>query len=104
MEEKELEFDIAISFVGVDERIAVELNRLLKERFKTFLYTELEKQNAGAMFCSCGQKAERRRASFLAFRGYQRNSRPLDGPGGPAIADEPAKPTQQKERSGGKFP
>lgn len=41
------EYDVAFSFVAKDEMLAVELNDLLSSRFKTFLYSERQKELAG---------------------------------------------------------
>jgi len=48
MEEKEFKFDVAFSFVGVDESIAEQINHLLEGRLNTFLYSEKHKETAGA--------------------------------------------------------
>jgi hypothetical protein len=41
------EFDVAFSFLQQDENLAIQLNNLLKERVKTFLYSEQQKKLAG---------------------------------------------------------
>lgn len=41
------EYDVAFSFHSRDESLAVELNDLLQDRFKTFLYSEQQKVLAG---------------------------------------------------------
>jgi len=41
------EYDVAFSFLAQDEAIALQLNDLLQERFKTFLYSERQKELAG---------------------------------------------------------
>lgn len=43
----EFEFDVAFSFLGRDENIAVQLNDLVKGRLKTFLYSEQQAILAG---------------------------------------------------------
>lgn len=41
------EFDVAFSFLQQDENTAIQLNNLLKNRIKTFLYSEQQKKLAG---------------------------------------------------------
>ena len=48
MEKEEFKFDVAFSFVAVDERIAEQINHLLEGRLKTFLYSEKQKEISGA--------------------------------------------------------
>ena len=38
------QFDVAISFLQQDENLAIQLNALLKDSVKTFLYSEQEKK------------------------------------------------------------
>lgn len=47
MKKNEYNFDIAFSFTNRDEEIALQLNDLLKDRFKCFIYTEQQKKLAG---------------------------------------------------------
>jgi len=47
MTTEEFEFDVAISFLQQDENLAIQLNTLLKDRVKTFLYSEQQKKLAG---------------------------------------------------------
>ena len=47
MTTKKYEFDVAFSFLQQDENLAIQLNSLLKDRVKTFLYTEHQKKLAG---------------------------------------------------------
>lgn len=47
MENKEYEYEVAFSFLQQDEGIAYELNDLVQDRFKTFLYSEKQKELAG---------------------------------------------------------
>ncbi len=41
------EYDVAFSFLQQDERLAYEVNDLIQERFKTFIYSEQQKELAG---------------------------------------------------------
>jgi hypothetical protein len=47
MTNEKYEFDVAISFLQQDENLAIQLNTLLKDRVKTFLYSEQQKKLAG---------------------------------------------------------
>ncbi|PKB16303.1 hypothetical protein [Flavobacterium sp. 5] len=47
MSTENFEFDVAISFLQQDENLAFQLNNLLKESVKTFLYSEQQKKLAG---------------------------------------------------------
>ena len=47
MANPEFEYDVAFSFHSLDEGLAAELNDLLQDRFKTFLYLEQQKVLAG---------------------------------------------------------
>lgn len=47
MTTEEYEFDLAISFLHQDENLAIQLNALIKDRVKTFLYSEQQKKIAG---------------------------------------------------------
>ena len=47
MEKNEYKFDIAFSFLNKDEGIALQLNNLLNDRFKCFIYTEQQMKLAG---------------------------------------------------------
>ncbi len=42
------EFDAALSFLSIDEGLAVQLNDLLQDRFRTFLYSKRQEVLAGA--------------------------------------------------------
>ncbi len=45
--ENEFEYDVAFSFNQQDEALALQLNDLLSDRMKTFIYTERQKEIAG---------------------------------------------------------
>lgn len=45
--DKKYDFEVAFSFLQQDEGIAYELNDLIQDRFKTFLYSERQKELAG---------------------------------------------------------
>lgn len=47
MVEQEFEYDVAFSFAAQDEGIATQLNDLLSDRMKTFIYPEHQKKLAG---------------------------------------------------------
>jgi hypothetical protein len=47
MPEQEFEYDVAFSFAAQDEGIATQLNDLLSDRMKTFIYPEHQKKLAG---------------------------------------------------------
>jgi hypothetical protein len=47
MENREYKFDVAFSFNSLDEGIATQLNDLLSDRLKTFIYSERQKEIAG---------------------------------------------------------
>lgn len=63
MNDPEYKYDVAFSFLKEDEGIATQLNDLLKDRFKTFLYSEKQKELAGRdgekMFNDVFQKESR---------------------------------------------
>jgi hypothetical protein len=44
---QDFEYDVAFSFVALDEGIAVQLNDLLSPRLKTFIYSERQREIAG---------------------------------------------------------
>lgn len=48
MEEKEYKYDVAFSLLNEDLTLAQEINDLLSDRYKTFLYSERQKEIAGA--------------------------------------------------------
>jgi hypothetical protein len=48
MSEQDFEFDIAFSFHSLDEGLATELNDLLQDRFRTFLYSKRQEMLAGS--------------------------------------------------------
>ena len=43
----DFEYDIAFSFLAEDEMLATQLNDLLQDRFKTFLYSKQQEKLAG---------------------------------------------------------
>lgn len=47
-DDKKYEFDVAFSFTQKDEGLAFQINDLIQDRFKTFLYSEQQKKLAGA--------------------------------------------------------
>lgn len=47
MEPTNYEFEVAFSFLHEDEKLAFEINDLIQDRFKTFIYTEQQKILAG---------------------------------------------------------
>lgn len=47
MEERTFEYDVAFSLLAKDEPLAQEINDLLTDRYKTFLYSERQKEIAG---------------------------------------------------------
>lgn len=47
MVESEFEYDVAFSFAAQDEGIATQLNDLLSDRMKTFIYSERQRELAG---------------------------------------------------------
>lgn len=47
MDENGFLYDVAFSFHSLDEGIATQLNDLLSDRFKTFIYSEQQKKLAG---------------------------------------------------------
>lgn len=47
MVETEFEYDVAFSFAAQDEGIATQLNDLLSDRMKTFIYSERQRELAG---------------------------------------------------------
>lgn len=47
MQPEDFEYDIAFSFNAMDESLATQLNDLLTDRFKTFLYSERQREIAG---------------------------------------------------------
>lgn len=47
MTDTRYEFDVAFSFLNQDESLAYEINDLVQDRFKTFLYSERQKELAG---------------------------------------------------------
>ena len=47
MEQSIYKYDVAFSFLKEDEAIATHLNDLLRHRFRTFLYSEKQKDLAG---------------------------------------------------------
>lgn len=48
MEESKYKYDVAFSLLAQDEALAQEMNDLLSDRYKTFLYSERQKEIAGA--------------------------------------------------------
>lgn len=48
MDESKYKYDIAFSLLAKDEPLAQEINDLLSDRYKTFLYSERQKEIAGA--------------------------------------------------------
>lgn len=48
MEEKEYKYDVAFSLLDSDHALAQQINDLLSDRYKTFLYSERQKEIAGA--------------------------------------------------------
>lgn len=48
MDESDYKYDVAFSMLAQDETLAQEINDLLSDRYKTFLYSERQKEIAGA--------------------------------------------------------
>jgi len=47
MKKEKFKYDVAFSFLAEDEKLAIEINDLLKSRLTTFLYSEKQKEIAG---------------------------------------------------------
>ena len=45
--ETDFKYDVAFSFLAMDEQLAVQINDLLSDRFATFLYSERQREVAG---------------------------------------------------------
>jgi hypothetical protein len=63
MDAKQYKYDIAFSFLAQDEPLATQLNDLLQDRMRTFLYSKKQGEVAG----TDGEKTFN--AVFLNFRG-----------------------------------
>jgi len=48
MDERQFKYDVAFSLLAKDEPLAREINDLLSDRYRTFLYSERQKEIAGA--------------------------------------------------------
>lgn len=48
MDERQFKYDVAFSLLAKDEPLAQEINDLLSDRYRTFLYSERQKEIAGA--------------------------------------------------------
>ncbi len=54
MSKTEFDFDVAFSFLEKDEKLALSLSYLLKDRLHCFIYSEQQKILAGINRTSCG--------------------------------------------------
>jgi hypothetical protein len=65
MAESDFEFDVAFSFHSLDEGLATQLNDLLQDRFKTFIYSERQAMLAGTDGEETFNSVYGRRARFV---------------------------------------
>jgi len=70
MTDTKYEFDVAFSFLNQDESLAYAINDLVQDRFKTFLYSERQKELAGTDGESTFNKvfSEKARIVVILFR------------------------------------